>query len=158
MGSVLENAMEKAVEDGRPYLNEDYQDRREPRCRVTADPTDRTWLIIKDLINSRSWRIPRNLLEVADFDPAKWYQETLSHRVENQLSPCEIGSDITFERQSFREFMQSNSGGIQSISPPPYAPNKDQNVAPLLYLADLVQEESEEEEIPVILNNGIQVT
>jgi len=26
MGSVLENTMEKAVEDGCPYLNKDYQD------------------------------------------------------------------------------------------------------------------------------------
>ena len=77
--------------------------------------------------------------------------------MENQLSLYEIGSDITFERQSFRKFMQSNSGGIQSISPPPYAPNRDQNEAPLIYLANLVQEESEEEEIPVILNR-IQVT
>ena len=97
MGSVLETAMERAVEEGRPYLNEAYQDRLEPRCQVTADPTDRNWLIIKDLIDSCSWRIPRNLLEKTDFDPAKWYQETLSHRVENLLSPGEIGSDITFE-------------------------------------------------------------
>jgi len=123
----------------------------------TADLMDRNWLIIKDLINSHSWHIPCNLLEVAEFDPTKWYQEILSHQVENQLSLYEIGSDITFERQSFRKFMQSNSGGIQSISPPPYAPNRDQNEAPLIYLANLVQEESEEEEIPVILNR-IQVT
>jgi hypothetical protein len=114
MGAVLEDAIERAIEKGRPYLNEEYQSRLEPRCHVIADPKNRNLLIVKDLIDSRSWRIPRNLPEMADFDPAQWYQEKLAHRVENQLSPFEIGADITFERQSFREFVQGNSGGEQS--------------------------------------------
>jgi hypothetical protein len=157
MGTALEDAMERAVENGRPYLNEDYQGRLEPRCRVLVDPKNRNLLIIKDLIDSRAWRIPRDLLRMADFDAAKWYQETLAHRVENQLSPFEMGPDITFEQVSFSEFIQGNSGGTQSISPPPYVLNRSQNTAPLLYMSDLVQEDSEEEENPVFLN-GIQVT
>jgi hypothetical protein len=159
MGPVLEDAMERAVEKGRPYLNEEYQSRLEPRCRVTVDPKNRNLMIVKDLIDSRSWRIPQNLLEMTDFDPAEWYQGVLSHRLEDQLSLFEIGPEITFERQTFREFVEGNSSGDQSMSPPPYAPsNTGQNIAPLIYLSDLVNEDSEEEETSMILNHGVQVT
>ena len=114
--TVLEDAMEWAMEKGRPYLNENYSDRLESRCRVITDPTSRNFFIVKDLLDKRSWRIPRNLLEMADFDPARWYQERLMDRSDDLLSPFETAYDIIYERQTFSEFMQANSGGTQSLS------------------------------------------
>ena len=59
---------------------------------------------------------------------------------------------------SVRELIQEKmTEGVQPLSPPPYVVNRSQNIAPLLYLSDLVNEDSEEEESPVVLN-GIQVT
>jgi len=78
--------MECAVEAGHPYLNEDYQGRLEPHCRVISDPMNRYQLLVKDLITSRSWPIPHRLPETADFDPAKWYQEMLSQPLEGETS------------------------------------------------------------------------
>ena len=64
---------------------------------------------------------------------------------------------IIHERLRFSDFVQGHSRDMESLSPPPYVdPDLHTGVAPLLYLSDLVQEESEEEETSTQLN-GIQI-
>jgi len=160
MGPALETAMERAVEKGRPYRNEwDYEGRLEPRCRVIVDPlSSGGTFIVKDLIDKRSWRISRSLLTTVDFDPAKWYQEKLLQPPDQSPNDQEpVHPPVTFERQRLRDMVQEHARDNESLSPPPYVnPDLHTGVAPLLYLSELVQQDSEEEETPVLLN-GMQV-
>lgn len=57
MGPVLETAMERAIEKGRPYQHEwDYQGWLKPRCQVIVDPlSSGGTFIVKDLIDKHSW-------------------------------------------------------------------------------------------------------
>ena len=104
------------------------------------------------------WRISRSVLEKADFDLAKWYQDKLLQPPEQLPTEQEsIYPPVTFERQQLRDMVQEHARDNESLSPPPYVnPDLHTGEAPLLYLSDLVQEDSEEKETS-LLPNGIQV-